>query len=92
MGVGTIPSVQRSLAWSRGGARVGPAIRSLRVTRRDLYAFLVFVGLTALWFHELMFNLGHAVLYGPNDASYGIRQYWGAEFQGQNPFTQSETS
>ena len=49
-------------------------------------AYLAF---TALWFHELMLNIGSAVLYGPNDASYGIRQYWGAEFQGQNPFTQT---
>jgi hypothetical protein len=49
---------------------------------------LLYAGVTALWFHRLMLNLGDAVLYGPNDASYGIRQYWGAEFQGETPFTQ----
>jgi hypothetical protein len=54
------------------------------------YAFVTFLyaGATALWYHRLMLNLGDAVLYGSNDATYGIRQYWGAEFQGQNPFTQ----
>src|SRR5918995_1755828 len=55
------------------------------------YAFvsLMYAALTAVWFHDLMLHIGSAVLYGPNDASYGIRQYWGAEFQGQNPFTQT---
>lgn len=55
---------------------------------RSGLAFLFFLGFTALWFHRLMFNLNDAVLYGPNDASYGIRQYWGAEFWHKNPFTE----
>lgn len=48
---------------------------------------VVYTALTALWFHNLVLNIGSAVLYGPNDASYGIRHFWGAEFQGENPFT-----
>lgn len=55
------------------------------------YAFvaLLYTIATAVWFHDLMLHMGSAVLYGPNDMSYSIRQYWGAEFQGQTPFTQS---
>ena len=79
--------VQRSLAWSDVGARVRSAIDSLRLTRGDLYAFLFFAGITMLWFHELFADIGNSVLVGPNDASYGIRAYWGASHAGENPFT-----
>lgn len=55
---------------------------------RDGVVLLAFFGFTALWFHRLMFNANDAVLYGPNDASYGIRQYWGAEYWHKTPFTE----
>lgn len=59
----------------------------MRLTRRDLYAFTFFVGITVLWFHEIFSDIGNSVLVGPNDASYGIRAYWGASYVGENPFT-----
>ncbi len=40
-----------------------------------------------LWFHEIFKDIGNSVLVGPNDASYGIRAYWGASYVGENPFT-----
>jgi len=79
--------MQRSLAWIHGDARIRSAIDSLRLTRRDLFAFAFFVGVTVLWFHEIFGDLGNSVLVGPNDASYGIRAYWGAAYVGENPFT-----
>jgi hypothetical protein len=54
---------------------------------RDVLVFLLFLGVTTLWFHHLMAHLGNAVLLGPNDESYGIRTYWGNEFIGKTPFT-----
>ena len=60
------------------------------LTRRGALEALVgvaYLACTFLWFHGLFLNLGDGILYGPNDESYSIRQYWGAEFQGQNPFT-----
>jgi hypothetical protein len=66
--------------------RVGEVLSRRRV--RDPLAFLFFLAFTALWFHRLMFNMNDAVLYGPNDASYGIRQYWGAAYFHKTPFTE----
>ena len=80
-------TVQRSPGWSHVGARVRPATRLLRLTTRDLYAFVFFVAVTVLWFHELLGDLSDSVLVGPNDASAGIRAYWGASYVGENPFT-----
>lgn len=56
---------------------------------RDAVALLLFAAFTALWFNRLLLHAGSAVLYGPNDESYGIRQYWGAEFLHLNPFTET---
>ncbi len=66
--------------------RLATALSRPRV--RDIVVFIVFFLLTALWFHRLMLHMGSAVLSGPNDESYGIRQYWGAEYLGKNPFTE----
>lgn len=52
-----------------------------------MLAFAFFVGITVLWFHEIFGDLDNSVLVGPNDASYGIRAYWGAAYAGENPFT-----
>jgi len=54
---------------------------------RDLLVLVLFLAVTTLWFHHLMTHLHNAVLVGPNDESYGIRQYWGNEFIGKTPFT-----
>ena len=80
-------TVQRPLAWTAGRARARAAISSLKLARRDLFAFGFFVAVTVLWFHEIFADLGNSVLVGPNDASYGIRSYWGASHAGENPFT-----
>lgn len=79
--------MQRPLAWTHGGARVRSAIDLLQLTRRDLFAFAFFAAVTAVWFHEIFGDLGNSVLVGPNDASAGIRAYWGASYVGENPFT-----
>ena len=54
---------------------------------RDALMLLLFFLLTAVWFHRLMFHLHDAVLVGPNDESYSIRQYWAALHLGKTPFT-----
>ncbi len=54
---------------------------------RDVVVFGLFLLITVLWFHRLMAHIGNAVLLGPNDESYGIRVYWGAEQVGKTVFT-----
>jgi hypothetical protein len=75
----------------RAGVVAGATIRDL-VARRSVrvaLAALFFAVVLLAWFHRLVFNLNDAVLYGPNDESYGIRTYWSASYQHQNPFTQT---
>lgn len=67
--------------------RVRSTTQPLRLSRRDALAFLFFAGVTVFWFHRLLTVLDVGVLVGPNDASYGIRSYWGAAHVGENPFT-----
>lgn len=69
------------------GDRLTVAFADARV--RNGVALLGYLGLTLLWFHRLVFNFNDSVLYGPNDASYGIRQYWGSEYFHSTPFTQT---
>ena len=75
---------------ARTGSHVRARISGALARRwvRDGVVAIAYFALTALWFHELMINIGDSVLYGHNDASAGIRHYWGAEFQGVNPFTE----
>jgi len=68
-------------------ARLSITLADRRV--RDGVALLGYAAVVVLWFHRLLFNYNDAVLYGPNDASYGIRQYWGAEYLHSTPFTQT---
>jgi len=76
---------------SRARERLGSRLVSALANRwvRDGVVLLAFFGTTALWFHRLMLNYNDSVLYGPNDASYGIRQYWGSEYFHSTPFTQT---
>jgi hypothetical protein len=54
---------------------------------RDALVLVLFIGVTAFWFHGLLLHLGDAVLLGPNDESNSIRQYWAADHLGKTPFT-----
>ena len=74
----TTPALAVTRAHAEGRNRLAEALERRRV--RDGVVLLDILRFTALWFHRLMFNMNDAVLYGPNDASYGIRQYWGAEY------------
>ncbi len=42
---------------------------------------------TAAWFLPLLAHLNSSVLVGPNDETYAVRSYWGAEQDGKTPFT-----
>ena len=75
---------------TRAGTRVHSYLAGA-LSRRwvcDTVVTLAYVGITVLFFHKLMLHIGDSVLFEPNDESAGIRLYWGAEFQGENPFTQ----
>jgi hypothetical protein len=75
--------------WARGtfGTRLAVALENRRV--RDAVVLVAYLCVTALWFHRLMVHYNDAVLYKPNDESYGIRQYWGSEYFHSTPFTQT---
>lgn len=42
---------------------------------------------TIVWFFPLLLQLNSSVLVGPNDETYAVREYWGAEQDGKTPFT-----
>lgn len=79
------------LSISRARARLSAPIAVAMTNRRtrDVVVFIAFFLAMAVWFHRLMFHFNDAVLYGPNDESYGIRQYWSAAFEHKTPFTQT---
>lgn len=72
---------------ARTTLRAGSAkVRSKLVTRQTA-VFGLFTLITAAWFAPMLARLNSSVLVGPNDETYAIRSYWGAEQDGKTPFT-----
>ena len=63
------------------------ATRRSNQTRRYAAATAFFVGVTVVWLLPLVLGLETRVLGGASDATNGLRHYWAAERQGENPFT-----